>query len=187
MRCWALQSMVVTGVLLLGCDRAIEPYVPGEKAEKPDLARIFPDASEPAREAPPLSRGPRGAPPPPPSDEGQPSGKQQVIRGVVRVADEWSNEIPGGAALFVIARNEGGGPPLAVKRVDGARFPLEFSLGPDDRMIATRPFRGPLELSAWIDQDGNVTSRVPGDLQGTAPGRFEPGVSGVEIVVDQRL
>jgi len=28
------------------CDRAIEPYVPGEKPEQPDLSRIFPEGAE---------------------------------------------------------------------------------------------------------------------------------------------
>jgi len=175
--------MVVAGGLLFGCDRAIEPYVPGEKPQTPDLARIFPEGNQPEQPAmPPPTRGA-----PPPSPDALPTAEDLAIRGVVRVAAEFSNELPSGATLFVIARGEGGGPPLAVKRIEGARFPLDFSLGPADRMIAARPFRGPLELSAWIDQDGNVTSRVPGDLQGTAPGRFEPGVSGVEILIDQLL
>lgn len=175
----AFHGLAVSSVLLLGCDRAIEPYVPGERPEKPDLARIFPEASrsDPAPDSPPGGAAPAPAP----------GSEASTIRGVVRVSDELSSEIPGGAILFVIARTEGGGPPLAVKRIEGARFPAEFSLGPDDRMIAARPFSGPLELSAWIDQDGNVTSRVPGDLQGTAPGRYQPGAAGVEIEVDQRL
>ena len=57
-------------------------------------------------------------------------------------------------------------------------FPLDFSLGPEDRMIQAMPFAGPLGLSARIDADGNATSREPGDLQGprvTASSRVRLG------------
>jgi hypothetical protein len=169
-------------LLLTSCDRAIEPFVPGEKPERPDLARIFPEGAAPSRAGPPAS-----LPPAPPTAMPDSGSAPEAIRGVVRIADEIADAIPEGATLFVIARGEGGGPPLAVKRVASPHFPLAFELGPEDRMIQTRPFRGPLQLSAWLDQDGNVTTRVAGDLQGSAPGRFDAGARGVEIIVDQVL
>jgi hypothetical protein len=49
------------------------------------------------------------------------------------------------------------------------------------------PFEGPLRLSARVDADGNATSRSPGDLQGEAEADFQPGASGVSIVLDQLL
>lgn len=44
-------------------------------------------------------------------------------------------QAPQGATLFVIARAPGGGPPLAIHRVDAPRFPLVVSLSQADRML----------------------------------------------------
>ena len=90
-------------------------------------------------------------------------------------------------SLFIIARH-GAGPPLAVKRVADPKFPVQFSVGPEDRMIQSMPFTGPIELTARIDGDGNATSRSPGDIMGTARGGpVEPGASGVAILLDTPL
>ena len=72
-----------------------------------------------------------------------------------------------------------------MKRIPSPRFPLDFELGPDDRMIQAMPFAGPLTLSARVDSDGNAMSRTPGDLSGQAAGPIEPGASGIELVIDQ--
>ncbi len=81
----------------------------------------------------------------------------------------------------------GGGPPLAVKRIEAPTFPMEFSVGPDDRMIKTVPFEGPLQLSARLDADGNAMTRAAGDLQGQTPEPHQPGESGIAIVIDQAM
>ena len=41
-------------------------------------------------------------------------------------------------------------------------------------MIKSRPFVGPLQITARLDADGNATSRTPGDLQGTAQVERQP-------------
>jgi cytochrome c-type biogenesis protein CcmH len=175
---------------LAGCDRAIEPYVPGEKPEMPDLARIFPEGAEKSaqREAeakggepagPPM--GGRGAPPATDEAAGAP------IRGTVSLAPELASRVPAGAVLFLIARHGESGPPLAVQRIPDARLPFQFSIGPGDRMIQQMPFEGPLRLSARLDADGNAMTRLAGDLQGAAPGEHTPGDDGVAIVIDQVL
>jgi hypothetical protein len=89
--------------------------------------------------------------------------------------------------LFLIARREGAGPPVAVERIAAPRFPLEFSLGPEDRMIQALPFAGELALSARVDADGNALSREPGDLEGRAKAPVAPGANGVAIVLDEVL
>jgi cytochrome c-type biogenesis protein CcmH len=109
------------------------------------------------------------------------------VRGTIRVAPELADRVPGGAVLFLIARGPQPGPPLAVKRIPAPRFPLDFELGPDDRMIAAIPFRGPLTLSARIDADQNAMTRNPGDLQGAAATPVEPGARDVSIVIDEIL
>jgi hypothetical protein len=168
---------------LAACDRNIEPYDPNEVPEQPDLSRIFPAGAEqsPLDEAPTLPPAPRGAPPVAAAAEGAP------IRGTITVAPELAGRVPAGAVLFLIARRGGAGPPLAVQRIPQPRFPLEFSIGPQDRMIQAIPFAGELELSARIDADGNAMSRQPGDLEGRAAGPVEPGASGVAIAIDSVL
>jgi hypothetical protein len=74
-----------------------------------------------------------------------------------------------------------------VRRIPSPSFPLAFSIGPDDRMIASRPFVGPLNLTARLDGDGNATTRSPGDLQGAAAAPVDPGASGVVVVLDEAL
>lgn len=168
--------------IALGCDRQLEPFVPGEEPEEPDLSRIFPAGAARAEAVVP------GLPPPP---DGQApaarDGGAAPISGTVRLAEELSDRVPEGAVLFLIARSGGAGPPLAVLRIPAPRFPVEFSIGPDDRMIQSLPFAGPLTLSARVDSDGNATTRSPGDLQGTAPGSHEPGARGLVLVIDHVL
>lgn len=185
--------VLALGVALAGCDRAVEPYVPGEAVEQPDLGRIFPEGAERTAQggAAAPAANPRGAPPvgadaPPPA--GVPAaGASAPIRGTVTLAPGLAGRIPEGAILFLIARRGEQGPPLAVQRVVEPRLPLEFSIGPEDRMLEQIPFGGPLTLSARLDGDGNAMTRLPGDLQGAASGSYEPGASGVEIVIDEVL
>jgi hypothetical protein len=87
-----------------------------------------------------------------------------TIAGTVALA-AGSAARPG--TLFVVVRASGGperGPPLAVKRVEGARFPVEFQVGPGDVMIQGMPFTGPFDVSARLDGDGNAMTRAPEDL-----------------------
>ena len=173
---------------LAGCDRHVEPYVEGEKPSQPNLSKIFPPGAERAQpmaapgEPPPAPQPQRGAPP-----AAAPVAAGPPIRGVVRIAAELAERAPQGATLFLIARGGAGGPPVAVKRIRDAKLPVEFEIGPDDRMIQTIPFAGPLQITARLDGDGNATTRSPGDVQGSAAGPVEPGATGVEVVLDELL
>jgi len=171
-------------VFVLACDRKVEPFVPGEKVEQPDLAKIFPPGAEQAK---PMAAP--GEPPPPPMLEprGAAAASGAPIRGVVRLAPALEGRVPANATLFVIARGAAGGAPVAVKRVPAAALPLEFELGPADRMLDTIPFAGPLQLLARLDADGNASTRTPGDLQGAAAAPVGPGATGVEILLDELL
>jgi hypothetical protein len=42
-------------------------------------------------------------------------------------------------------------------------------------------------VSARLDADGNATTRSDGDLQGTAAAPAQPGASGVDVVLNERL
>jgi hypothetical protein len=168
-----------------GCDRNLGPFVPGEEPRSPDLAKIFPEGSE--RTAP---LGMEVELPAPPGSEGRgadPSAGAPPIRGVVRIDETLAESVPRDAVLFLIARVGPTGPPLAVRRFGAPRFPLEFDLGPEHRMIKTLPFAGELRLTARLDRDGDAGSRTAGDLQGGAAGTFAPGATGVVVVLDEAL
>jgi hypothetical protein len=179
----------------LGCDRNVEPFVPGEQPSQPDLSKIFPPGAERTKEGP-MATG-SGPPPAPPGRAPTPAAAQEEdaatsadaspIRGRIALAPELAARVVPAATLFLIARGTAGGPPLAVQRIGSPKFPLEFELGPGDRMVASRPFAGPLQLSARLDGDGNATTREPGDLQGTAKSTSQPGDAGVMIVLDEAL
>ena len=63
----------------------------------------------------------------------------------------------------------------------------DFEIGPDDRMIPSIPFAGPLRLTARLDGDGNAMTRDAGDLSGAAIGSYDPGARDVQVVIDQTL
>jgi cytochrome c-type biogenesis protein CcmH len=181
-------------LLALGCDRKIEPYVPGEEPAAPDLSRIFPRGAEQAKqeeESAAQAGGRVGASSPAagpsPSEPAERGTSGSPIRGTVTIAPALVERAPKGAVLFVIARHNSAGPPTAVKRIVNPTFPLEFELGPEDRMIQAMPWSGPLQLTARLDGDGNATTRSPGDLQGAAPTPASPGDAGVRIVLDEAL
>jgi hypothetical protein len=102
------------------------------------------------------------------------------IRGTLRLAEGVA--APPGGVVFVIARAEAGGPPLAAKRLAGA-FPLEFSLGPGDLMMQETPFTGPMRIAARVDEDGNPGTQGPGDLVAEHPESLSPGATGVELIL----
>jgi len=190
----SLSLVVLVAALATGCDRNIEPYDPDEEPREPDLSKIFPEGAERAQQQPPslppAPGGERGAPAlsaEQMAGEPGPGSDAPPIEGRVEVAPELGGALPPDAVLFIIARRASGGPPLAVKRVAGPAFPLAFSLGPDDRMIQSMPFVGPIRLSARLDGDGNAMSRSPGDLQGELPEPLDPGATGVVVRLDTRL
>ena len=162
-----------------GCDRRMEPFVPGEKPQTPDLTKIFPAGAE--RAARPVADLPspprRGAPPV--------EGRVAPIQGTIELAPEFAKRVPHNAVLFLMARRADGGPPVAAQRIDDLRFPLAFSIGPEDRMMAAIPFAGPLLISARIDADGNATTRGAGDLLGSSARAHEPGDRGVVVRISE--
>ena len=173
-------------ISLVGCDRNTEPFDPTEAPREPDLSKIFPAGAERAA----AKAAPPGIPDAPSQQGGRgmdPSADAPPIRGVVQLAPRLAGQLPSGAVLFLIARAGGAGPPLAVVRVADPSFPLDFEIGPRDRMIPSIPFAGELQITARLDQDGDAASRTSGDLHGGAKGAHAPGATGVSVVLDEAL
>jgi cytochrome c-type biogenesis protein CcmH len=180
---------IVMVMMLSACDRNIEPYQPGEEPSAPDLAHIFPGATaeggsgQPDRTALPPSRAEAQAGPSSPGSSG--SGP---IVGRIELPSELANARPAGGVLFVIARSQGGrgGPPLAVLRISDPAFPLDFSIGPENVMIPSMRFEGPISLSARLDADGNAMTRSEEDLSSPVQEALSPGTTGVELRLSER-
>ena len=176
MRAIALRRLVLwvalgPGLLALGCDRRVEPWIEADQESPPPERPVrIPGLSTPApRQMPvPVSASRPG--------EGGPS-----IRGELRLAE--GAVVPASGVVFVIARPQAGGPPLAVKRLTPAGFPLRFEIGAADAMIAGRPFAGPMRLTARIDADGDPLTRSPADVAGEWADPVEPGETGVVVVL----
>lgn len=175
----ATPLLALAALLLLACDRNVERYDPAEEPRPPDLARLFPPGADRAAEQ---SAG--AAQPAPQRGAAPVAAGGSPVRGTLRLAPELEGRVPPGATLFLIARTGQAGPPLAVKLISNPSFPLEFEIGPDDRMMQQVPFAGPMQLSARLDADGSATTRQPGDLTGAASGTVEAGDTGVVITID---
>lgn len=206
----ALLAAAIAVLLALGaCDRNVEPFQ-DEAVREPDLSKIFPKGADRAAEqegggpgamgsgpAGGGSGGPPGAPPggapgAPAAQRGGGSSSAgssdgRPVRGTIRLAPELERSVPEGAVLFLVARGEGGGPPVAVRRVTQPSFPLDFEIGPEDRMMENVPFAGPFRLTVRVDADGNASTQTPGDLRGAAEGVHRPGATGVSIRIDEVL
>jgi hypothetical protein len=174
---WRMAAAAVVMIALLGgCNRRVKEFVPGDQ-EPPLPSRVIVpglDVPKPAPMRPSTETAMPDAPAPVAAD---PAAE---IRGTIRLADGVE---AGSGVLFVIARSEGGGPPLAVRRLEPGAFPMQFSIGPADVMIKGRPWAGPIALTARLDGDGNAMSRDPNDLAGGVETPLQPGASDVEIVL----
>ncbi len=179
-----IAACMLMAVAAFGCDRAVEPYVPGEKPEQPDLSRIFPEGAERAAEnrAGAMGRARSAA-----AGSARADSPAAPVSGTIALSPDFEARVPTGAILFLIARTSAAAARRSRSSASSRReFPIEFSLGPDDRMIKTVPFEGPLQLSVRLDADGNAMTRAAQAIC-TAKRRepHQPGESGVAIVIDQ--
>jgi len=169
--------LCIAALLFFGntaCDRNIAPYDPAEQPSRPDLGRIFPapegagSATRPMTAGNPVMDLPAGRP-------------GAAIRGQIHLAE--AVEPRPGAVLFVIARPRGavGGPPLAVMRIANPEFPQAFELGPDQVMMPSLRFEGPLSVSARLDADGNAMTRGPEDPMTGSDTAAVPGDVGLQL------
>jgi hypothetical protein len=179
---------IVLAIALLatgGCDRRVEPFVPGEKAQTPDLAKIFPAGAD--RAAQPAAGMPSAAGRRAPTSRGAPSVEELAapIEGVIELAPELAGSIPPGAVMFLMAHGEAGGQLVAAQRLDVQRFPIAFSIGSADHMMVAGSFSGPLRISVRVDTDGNAVTRDAGDLLGSSAQSHQSGDRGVVVLISE--
>lgn len=183
--------LVAFAALAIHCDRQIEPFDPSEEPAPPDLARIYPAAAEPAARPagggmPSPWAGARQDASPPAAQPVRPDSGA-TLSGIVEIDDALYAGRPVGGMLFIIARFQASGPPLAVLAVPTPSFPHTFEIGQAQVMIPTLRFAGEIQLSARLDSDGDAMTKLSGDLVGEITNPLVPGSSGVVLVLDRKL
>ena len=173
----------------LGCDRGIEDFDPDEKPALPNLDRIYPKGAD--RQPSPVMQGMMGAGPArrdaPTSEPAGQTAPGVTITGTIEISPELQSSAPASAILFIIARTQPVGPPLAVVRVPNPSFPHAFEMGQAQVMIPTLRFEGSITVTARLDSDGNAMTKLPGDLVGEVATPVAPGASGLKLVLDGKL
>jgi hypothetical protein len=83
--------------------------------------------------------------------------------------------------VFVVARAPGAsGPPLAVARLNGNRYPMDFRLDDSNRMLGGA-WPPAVEIEVRVDEDGDATTRGPHDLTGRTAAPVAIGETDVRI------
>jgi cytochrome c-type biogenesis protein CcmH len=135
----------------------VQPGAMPPPVAAPAPAPVAPAPEAPAYEAPAVAEAPA------PADPADVDG----IRLEISLDPALAGRIPGAAPMFIIARNVGGGPPLAVIRTSSAELPLSVKLTDENAMMegVTILDQPELELIARVSLSGSPAQR-PGDLFG---------------------
>jgi cytochrome c-type biogenesis protein CcmH len=149
-----------------GATAAIDAAIAQHPEEEKRLREVFAQLQKPATATPPDH-------PPLPTAESSP----QPIH--ITLSLDASSTVKSGI-VYVIARGAEAGHPLAVRRVEVARFPLSVDLGGSDTMMG-QPMPATVRIEARLDSDGDAGTNDPGD-----PHAFADGVaagSAVELTL----
>jgi cytochrome c-type biogenesis protein CcmH len=127
-----------------------------------------------------LAEAPTAAPPAAPP-------AAAFIEGRLELAPALKSRLGANDTVFLFARAEQGGPPVAAIRTEASKLPLDFRL--DDSM-AMNPGNAlsrqkQVALVARVSKTGEVVAR-PGDLEGRVV-PVKVGATGVKLVIDQVL
>jgi cytochrome c-type biogenesis protein CcmH len=113
------------------------------------------------------------------------SGGGGTISGTIAVAPGLAAKAAGKPVLFIIARTERPGPPLAVVKMANPKFPMKFTLSQANVMVQGRPFQGNLRITARLDSDGSAGPGQPGDIEGASAGLVPVGSKDIVITLDK--
>ena len=118
----------------------------------------------------------------------EPSRGNGVIAGRVSIDPGLAANVKPTDVLFVIVRRPQGPPrPLAVKRIDGPRFPVSFEITNHDVMVEGSELRGMVDVVARLDKDGRAGPAQSGDLEGQSDKNPTlVGARDIEIVINKR-
>lgn len=117
----------------------------------------------------------------------EPSRGNGMIAGRVTIDSRLAASVKPTDVLFVIVRRPQGPPrPLAVKRIDGPRFPVQFEISGQDIMVEGSELRGMVDVVARLDKDGRAGPAQSGDLEGESDKNpMLVGARDIEIVINK--
>jgi hypothetical protein len=112
-------------------------------------------------------------------------GEPDAVSGTISLAPALVSGLGESDTLFIIARaaKEPKGPPLAVKRIIGMRFPVPFSFTQADVLMPGKYFKGNVLISARVKKSGFVGIDAPGDLAGAYPRAVAVGAQNVNFTI----
>jgi cytochrome c-type biogenesis protein CcmH len=156
---WALADKRLSRLLTLDPPETLVPLL--EQRIAAARAHVGDPAAqaEPVAEPVVVAEAPAAAEPPAHAGDG--------IHLEISLDPALAARIPGPTPLFIIARNIGGGPPLAVIRANSAELPMSVELTDANAMMEgiTITDQADLELVARVAMSGSPAQR-PGDLFG---------------------
>lgn len=158
------------------------------KKERPAGIEPQPGAADPVRApagaaprvVPTVTLAPEAAEPPP--------DPKTAITGRLTLPEARRGDVGRGDTIFLVAKRPDAsgqpvGPPVAVKRLEAATFPLPFVLSQADAMMPGMPWDGAFTITARIDKDGNASTKLRGDVTGIAK-KVKVGTKDVAIALD---
>lgn len=116
------------------------------------------------------------------------SAAPKQISGTIHLSSDLKNSVAATDTLFIIARKETAGPPLAVQKLSPLpTFPFAYTLTAQNVMFQGMPFEGAVEILVRVDKDGDAMTKVAGDLLGQHRGLINVGTAGADVVIDKVL
>ena len=118
---------------------------------------------------------------------GEPEQGGGSIAGQVQIAPNLADQVKPTDVLFVIVRRPSGPPrPIAAKRIDGPKFPVQFEITKADVMVQGSELKGMVDVIARLDRDGQAGQPQPGDMEGRyAKNPTLPGGRDLMITIDK--
>ena len=110
-----------------------------------------------------------------------------TVSGRIDITPKLARTLRASDTLYVIATrpNAPGAPPVAVARMVGMRFPVNYTIDREDAIRPGSPLDGPLQIRAVIKRSGMVDVAVPGDMSGAyAHGPVNVGTSHVDFTIN---
>lgn len=128
-----------------------------------------------------------GVPAPDPSRKIDPNNR---VTGTIKSHPKAKDRLATGGAVFVMVKKAGAdgaafGPPLAAEKLIWQQSDLKFSLTEAQAMMAGTQLTGDVVVIARYDQDGDASSKQPGDVVGET--RVKIPADNVNVTLDDIL
>jgi len=107
-----------------------------------------------------------------------------TVSGHLSVASAIKAKVDAEDVVFVFARAQAGGPPLAALRFRAGDLPLDYDFAKSQAMMGAAP-QGKIVIGARVSKSGNPVSS-PGDLQGFS-GEVSPDATGVVVEINAEV